>query len=137
MIKTLATPWLLDDQAIACDPQLVAHILDAVDVACEEPARRGTRNRTKTHAIIYATPAQVQAHQDEWDLPGIRQRATLNNPIDSLRTVGATLGGPEARRDTFKARLRALQAVYHTLATLSNPAIKLKLATHCICASEV
>ena len=63
-----------------------------------------------------------------WDLPGIQQRGTLNSPTDELRTLGTTLGGRENRSKTLlKAKLKVMQAMHHTLATLKDPAAELNL----------
>ena len=50
--------WLMDDQTISCDNDWCVRPFDAVGEDCQGPARGGVRNRTKTHAIIYANDQQ-------------------------------------------------------------------------------
>ena len=81
-------------------------ITDAVDVARQDPKRGGVRNRIKTHIILYATPKQRQQHPHEWNLDLLRDKATVNQPTADLKTLGATLGGPQRRRDIVHSRLK-------------------------------
>ena len=52
--------WLMDDQTIPCDPVLTNAVIDAVDITCQDPKRGGVRNRTKTHAVLYASPQELR-----------------------------------------------------------------------------
>jgi hypothetical protein len=51
---------------------------------------------------------------------------------DQLKTVGVILGGQVRRANAFNAKLRVMQAMHSKLASLNGPAVKLKLAKHCI-----
>ncbi|MFM7987187.1 MAG: hypothetical protein ACKPKO_48535, partial [Candidatus Fonsibacter sp.] len=130
--------WLMDDQTIVLEPSLINTSIDAVDHACQTPTQGGIRNRTKTHAIIYATPEQHQSMGHTWDLDQIRRKAILNVPTDRLKTLGATLGGRDNRVSEFrKKRLKVMQAMHHKLTTLNDPAVELKLTRHCLGESKV
>ena len=124
--------WLMDDQTIACDPILVNAVIDAVDTTCQDPKRGGVRNPTKTHVILYASPQDLQLNHSAWGINQIQQKATLNTPSDPLKTLGATLGGPQHRCDDFNKRFKVMQAMHHKLTTLNDPAVELKLAKHCL-----
>ena len=123
----------MDDQTIICDISLIHAVIDAVDTTCQNPKRGGVRNRTKTHVIVYATAQQLQQNHAAWRRTEIRQKATLNTPLDPLKTLGATLGGC----DDCSKRLKVMQAMHHKLATLNDPAVELKLAKHCLGESKV
>ena len=129
--------WLMDDQTIMCDPALTNAVVDAVDTTCQDPERGGICNRPKTHVILYATPEQLQHNQDNWNIAQTQQKATLNTPLDPFKTLGATLGGRQHRLDDDTKRLKVMQAMHHKLTTLNDPAVKLKLAKHCLGESKV
>ena len=61
----------------------------------------------------------------------------MNSLTDDLETLGATLGGPQRRRDTFRSRLKVMQGMRHKLATINEPATALKLARRCLGESTV
>ncbi|MFM7980092.1 MAG: hypothetical protein ACKPKO_12325, partial [Candidatus Fonsibacter sp.] len=60
------------------------------------------------------------------------QQATLNHPTDKLKTLGATLGGTTRIQDFFRSILKVMQSMRHKLSTINDPAVKLKLAHHCL-----
>ena len=101
------------------------------------PKRGGVRNRTKAHVILYATPQEIQHNHLTWGIKEITHKATLNTPTDPLQTLGATLGGPQHRIDDLTKHLKVMQAIYHKLTTLNDPAVELKLAKHCLGESKV
>ena len=63
--------WLMDGQAIICDPILTNAVIDAVDTTCQDPKRGGVRNRPKTHVILYANPQEIQQSHLTWGISEI------------------------------------------------------------------
>ena len=51
-------------------------------------------------------------------------------PTDDLNTLGATLGGAQRRRGTFRSRLKVMQGMRRKFATMHEPEVELKLARH-------
>ena len=97
--------WLMGDQTVICDPALTNAVIDAVDTTCQDPTRGGVRNRPKTHATLYASPEQLQQNHHNWGLSETQHKATLNTPLDPLKTLGATLGGTQHCLADFTKRL--------------------------------
>eukprot|EP00974_Lingulodinium_polyedra_P000169 15922-Lingulodinium_polyedra.AAC.1 len=99
----------MDDQTIVCDPRLATAILAAVDERTEATTRGGKRNAEKTHASYYATDDDdLKNHDGDWDMSGVRAKATVNTPADALRVLGGTRGGDEAKREAVKEKLRSM-----------------------------
>ena len=76
----------------------------------------------KTHVSLYASPEQLHQNHHNWGLTEIQQKATLNTPLDPLKTLGGTFGGAQNRRTDFTKRCKVMQDMYHKLTTLNDPA---------------
>ena len=53
--------WIMDDQAVICDPKLIHPTIDAVDNACQHPQRSGVRNRIESHVILTPHPKNTNS----------------------------------------------------------------------------
>ena len=122
--------WYLDDGTVVIDPRLLVPYLRAFDAASDE--NRASRNFTKSNVIIYATEDVVEANAALWQIEELSGLAKVCRPEDRLLSLGAALGGAQARIDHFNEKTRVLKSMHEKIRQCENTQIEMVLSRSCL-----
>ena len=62
--------------------------------------------------ILYADNTTIEAHKEQWRLGEVEQLASICDPKHANLTLGAALGGKDARVEHFKNKTKVVQAMH-------------------------
>eukprot|EP00973_Karenia_brevis_P074839 10400898-Karenia_brevis.AAC.1 len=103
-------------------PDLVVPWLRAFD---EQVARTGgSRNRTKTKVIFYATDACIQENYDKWRMGELSDLATVCTYESPVLTLGAMLGKSEAVHELMAEKVKVARVIHDKLASVQDAQIE-------------
>jgi hypothetical protein len=97
----------------------------------------GKRNMKKTRSILYATQADVEAHQADWHVAELRRLCTLTDAAGDNVCLGTSLGGAASRVNHFKRRVEVAGAMHDRLRHMHHTASEHVLAKSCVGVTKV
>ena len=125
----------LDDGWIFLRADLAVPWLESFDARMAETG--GSRNRSKTKVIFYASDTEIQNNRDSWSLDKLERLASVCKHDTPVLSLGGMLGGNEAVLQMFSEKVKAAKVIHSKLASVNQPQIEHVLARFCVSSCKV
>ena len=131
----IADFWYLDDGDILCDPRLVPALIQHYDPADAEVG--GKRNIPKSEVLYYATAAELEEHEAEWQVDTVRTLASVRTANDSGMTLGVVTGSLAKIEEQLERKADVIRAMQERVAVTNDVQTQHVLNRECLGVGKV